>query len=228
MATLLAMSTGEPATPEPGQSPPPGAGYPPPPPGGGYPPPGAGGYSPPPGGYYPPPGSGYPPPGTAGAPPGAGYPPPGAGYAGPGYSAPGPAGGYAAQGGQPPQSGFSSGVTGQGPLSPAEERTWAMAAHLSSVLGVWFFFLGAAGPLVVLLAQGQRSAFVRAQSIEALNFNLSVLIYSIVAWVLVFVLIGIPIVIALGIFWLVLTVIATVKVSNGEPYRYPLTIRMVT
>ncbi|HEY0572695.1 MAG TPA: DUF4870 domain-containing protein [Pseudonocardia sp.] len=228
------MSTGEPATPEPGQSPPPGAGYPPPPPGGGDPAPGAGGYSPPPGSYpppgssgYPPPGSsGYPPPGTEGAQqPGPGYPPPpGSGYAAPGYSA----GGYSAPGGPPPQSGFSTGLTGQGPLSPAEERTWAMVAHLSSVAGVWLFFFGAVGPLVVLLIQGQRSAFVRAQALEALNFNLSVLIYSIVAWILVFVLVGIPIVIALGIFWLVLTVIATVKVSNGEPYRYPLTIRMVT
>jgi len=103
-----------------------------------------------------------------------------------------------------------------------------MVAHLSSVAGVWLFFFGAVGPLVVLLIQGQRSAFVRAQAVEALNFNLSVLIYSIVAWILVFVLVGIPIVIALGVFWLVLTVIATVKVSNGEPYRYPLTIRMVT
>ncbi|MDT7641717.1 MAG: uncharacterized protein QOC83_6005, partial [Pseudonocardiales bacterium] len=164
------MSTGEPATPEPGQSPPQG-----------------GGYQPPSGTGYPPPAGGYPPPGAGGG-----------GYAAPNYSAPGtegytapnyppPAGQPFAGGGQQPyQGGYPTGATGQAPLSPTEERTWAMAAHLSSVLGIWVFFLGALGPLVVLLAQGQRSPYVRAQAIEALNFNISVLIYSIIAWILVF------------------------------------------
>jgi hypothetical protein len=145
-----------------------------------------------------------------------------------GYGA--PQGGYAAPGGQPytgyppPGQPYAS---GQAPLTPAEERTWAMAAHLSSVLGIWLAFLGALGPLVVLLAQGQRSQYVRAQAVEALNFNISVLIYSIVAWALVVVLVGFALLGALFVFWLLFTVIATVKVSNGEPYRYPLTIRLV-
>jgi uncharacterized Tic20 family protein len=108
-----------------------------------------------------------------------------------------------------------------------EERNWAMAAHLSSILGVWAFFLGAIGPLVVLLAKGDRSPFIRSQAVEALNFNISVLIYSVVGWVLVLVLIGIPLLGALFVFWLVFTLVATVKVSNGQPYRYPLTIRLV-
>jgi uncharacterized protein len=108
-----------------------------------------------------------------------------------------------------------------------EERNWAMAAHLSSILGVWAFFLGAIGPLVVLLAKGDRSPFIRSQAVEALNFNISVLIYSVVGWVLVLVLIGIPLLGALFVFWLLFTLVATVKVSNGQPYRYPLTIRLV-
>jgi uncharacterized Tic20 family protein len=212
------MSTGEPATPEPGQSPPQGSGY-----------------QPPSGTGHPPPAGGYPPPGAGGG--GAGYAAPN--YSAPNYSAPGtegytapnyppPAGQPFAGGGQQPyQGGYPTGATGQAPLSPTEERTWAMAAHLSSVLGIWVFFLGALGPLVVLLAQGQRSPYVRAQAIEALNFNISVLIYSIIAWILVFVLIGFLMVAALFVFWLLFTIIATVKVSNGEPYRYPLTIRLV-
>lgn len=108
-----------------------------------------------------------------------------------------------------------------------EERNWAMAAHLSSILGVWACFLGALGPLVVLLAKGDRSPFVRSQAIEALNFNISVLLYSLVGWILLVVLIGIPILAALFVFWLVLTVVATVRVSHGEAYRYPLTLRLV-
>jgi hypothetical protein len=161
--------------------------------------------------------------------PGQGYPPPGQGYPAPGqgYQAPGP--GYPPAGGQYPGGGYGApGPAVQAPLTPQEERTWAMAAHLSSILGVWVFFLGAVGPLVVMLTQGPRSPYVRAQSVEALNFNISVLIYSVIAWILVVVLIGFIALGALFVFQIVFTIIAAVKTSNGEPYRYPLTIRLVS
>jgi len=186
--------------------------------------------------------SGHRPPGEHGS--GQSYPPPG-GYQAPGYQAPGPQGpgqgypppgGYQPQGqgyppaGQPyPGGGYGApGAAGAAPLTPQEERTWAMAAHLSSILGVWVFFLGAVGPLVVMLTQGPRSAYVRAQAVEALNFNISVLIYSVIAWILVIVLIGFIALGALFVFQIVFTIIAAVKTSNGEPYRYPLTIRLVS
>lgn len=108
----------------------------------------------------------------------------------------------------------------------ADERNWAMAAHLSSVLAIWTA-LGFLGPLVVLLIKGDRSPFVRAQAVEALNFNISVLFYEVIAGILVLVAIGIPLLGALFVFWLVCTIIASVKVSKGQPYRYPLTIRLV-
>jgi hypothetical protein len=155
-----------------------------------------------------------------------GYPqqvfgPPGQG----GYGQPG-----AGQGGYGQHGGFGPGLgqSGSGaPLTPQEERTWAMAAHLSSILGVWAFFLGAAGPLVVLLVMGPRSPYVRAQAVESLNFNISILVYSIVAWILAFILVGFVILAALFVIQIVFTVIATVRVSNGETYRYPLTFRLV-
>lgn len=134
----------------------------------------------------------------------------------------------------PPPSGYPAGFEPYpgpvGPVGPvavtAEERNWALAAHLSAIVGAWIF-LGFIGPLVVLLIQSDRSRFVREHTVEALNFNLSVLIYSIVGWVLLFVLIGVVVLGALGILWLVCTILAIVKASNGEPYRYPLTIRLV-
>jgi hypothetical protein len=83
-------------------------------------------------------------------------------------------------------------------------------------------------PLIVLLVFGQRSAYVRAHAVESLNFNLSWLLYGIVAVILAFLLIGIPILIALGLAYLVLIVIASVRANNGEFFRYPLTIRFVS
>ena len=72
-----------------------------------------------------------------------------------------------------------------------------------------------------------RSAFVRANAVESLNFNLSWLLYGIVAVILAVVLIGFLILAVLGIAYLVLVIVASVKANNGEVYRYPATIRFV-
>jgi uncharacterized Tic20 family protein len=117
------------------------------------------------------------------------------------------------------------GPAGQ-PLPPDQERLWAMLSHLLSFVAA-YLFLGFVAPLIVLLIFGPRSAFVRANAVESLNFNLTWLLYGIVAVILAFVLIGIPILIVLGIAYLVLVIVASVKANNGEVYRYPATIRFV-
>lgn len=106
----------------------------------------------------------------------------------------------------------------------SEVRNWALAAHLSAFAGA-LVALAFVGPLVVWLVKREEHPFIAEHGREALNFNLSVLLYGIVFTVLAFVLIGIPLLIALGIFWLVVTILAAVRASNGESYRYPLTIR---
>jgi uncharacterized Tic20 family protein len=130
-------------------------------------------------------------------------------------------------GGQPPeQAPYGGPPAGPQPLPPDQERTWAMLAHLSAFVAA-YVALGFLGPLVVMLVFGPRSAFVREHAVEALNFNLTWLIYIFVAIILAFVLVGILILIALGIAYLVLVVIAAVRANNGEHYRYPATIRFV-
>ncbi len=118
------------------------------------------------------------------------------------------------------------GPAGQAPLPPDQERLWAMLAHLLSIVAA-YLFLGFVAPLIVMLVFGPRSAFVRANAVESLNFNLTWLLYGVVAVILAFLLIGIPILIVLGIAYLVLVIIASVKANNGEVYRYPATIRFV-
>ena len=115
---------------------------------------------------------------------------------------------------------------GQQSMPPDQERLWAMLAHLLSFVAA-YLFLGFVAPLVVLLVFGPRSAYVRAHAVESLNFNLTWLLYGIVGVILAFVLVGIPILIALGIAYLVLVVIASVRANNGEFFRYPLTIRFI-
>jgi uncharacterized Tic20 family protein len=113
------------------------------------------------------------------------------------------------------------------PLPPDQERLWAMLAHLLGIVSA-YIALGFIAPLIVMLTFGERSAYVRRHAVEALNFNLSWAIYTIVAFILAFLLIGIPILIALAIGYVVLIVMASVKAQGGEPFRYPLTIRFVS
>jgi hypothetical protein len=54
-----------------------------------------------------------------------------------------------------------------------------------------------------------------------------VLIYAAISTVLAFVLIGIPMLIALGLIYLVTVITGASRASAGRQYRYPITIRFV-
>ena len=114
----------------------------------------------------------------------------------------------------------------QGQLPPEQERLWAMLAHLLSFVAA-YIALGFLAPLTILLVFGPRSAYVREHAVESLNFNLTWLLYGIVAAFLAILLIGIPILIALGIAYVILVIIASIRANNGQLYRYPLTVRFV-
>jgi uncharacterized protein len=102
-----------------------------------------------------------------------------------------------------------------------------MATHLSAFV----LFLGVpvsvVGPLIVWLVKREDHPFIDHHGKEAVNFNLSVLIYAIVSFVLMLVLIGFLLIVVVGIVWFVVTIIAAVRAANGEEYRYPLTIRFI-
>lgn len=119
----------------------------------------------------------------------------------------------------------------------SEEKTFGMLCHLSALaLFILPSFGNIFGPLIFWLIKKDRSAWVDRQGKEALNFQISITIYSIAAFFLMFLLaltvIGIPlaILIALGLaaFWLIVVIMASVKTSSGEDFRYPLNIRFIS
>jgi uncharacterized Tic20 family protein len=113
--------------------------------------------------------------------------------------------------------------------SSSDVRNWSVLCHASALSGLFFHVLGfVLGPLIVWLIKRGDSAEIDANGKESLNFQISMLIYHAIAVVLCFVLIGIPILIALWILDVVFTIIASVKTSEGQFYRYPLTIRFLT
>ena len=121
----------------------------------------------------------------------------------------------------------------------AEERQWAMFAHLSALLGGivtagWAGSIGCfIGPLVIWMVKKDTMPFVDDQAKEALNFNITVAIIFFVLWAVTFLtlfiggVLTVPLMVIVGIAWLVLTVIASIKANQGERYRYPFTLRLV-
>jgi len=122
------------------------------------------------------------------------------------------------------------------PQSPApvagrstDVRTWCVLCHASALLGVFFHFPGhLLGPLIVWLLKRGESPEIDAHGKESLNFQISMLIYDVIAGILCFILIGIPILIILWVLNAVLVIIASIKASEGKFYRYPFTIRLIS
>jgi uncharacterized Tic20 family protein len=121
----------------------------------------------------------------------------------------------------------------------AEERKWAMFAHLSALAGALLttgwggsvgFFIG---PLVIWLLKREEMPFVADQGKEALNFAITVSIACFALLVLTILSLGIaalltvPLFFVIGIGSLVMVVIAAIKANEGVAYRYPFTLRLV-
>jgi uncharacterized Tic20 family protein len=111
-----------------------------------------------------------------------------------------------------------------------EERNWALVAHLGPIvlgslsLGTLAFVL----PLVIFLAKRDESEFVSDQSKESLNFQITVFLAYLVCSPLVIVVIGFLFWIVIFVAHLVLGVVAAVRSYEGERYRYPVALRLVS
>jgi uncharacterized Tic20 family protein len=121
---------------------------------------------------------------------------------------------------EPPEDEPSSGLT-------SDDKQWAMFAHLSAILTTYTMGMGFLGPLIIWLIKKDQSKFVDDQAKEALNFHLTLLIGELIGIATVCFIVGIFILIGLGVFSLVMSLIAGLKANNGEWYRYPLTIRFL-
>ena len=107
-----------------------------------------------------------------------------------------------------------------------DSRNWATLSHLSAFVT----FLGIPaliGPLVMWLLR-RDDPYAEFHAKEALNFNISFMIYGFVAAVLILALVGLVLLPAVLITWFVLVIRAAVRTAAGEYYRYPMTMRLVS
>ena len=116
----------------------------------------------------------------------------------------------------------------ESPQGNKEELNWAMACHLAALSGFVIPFGNIVGPLIVWLIKKESMPLVDQHGKESLNFQITVLIAAIISFVLMFVFIGILLIFVVAIGALVLTILAAVKVANGQTdYRYPWAIRLL-
>ena len=109
----------------------------------------------------------------------------------------------------------------------SDERMWAMFCHLSALSGFIIPFGNVIAPLIIWILKKEEYPLVDDQGKEAINFQISMTIYIIASVILIIIVIGIPLLILLGLFELIVIVIASIKANEGTRYRYPLTSRFL-
>jgi len=108
-----------------------------------------------------------------------------------------------------------------------DEITFGLLSHLSQLAGFVVPFGGIVAPLVIWQVKKEQSAYVAEHAKEALNFQISIALYSLICLPLICVFIGFILLGVLMLFEIVMIVIASMKANEGVLYRYPLCIRFV-
>jgi len=106
------------------------------------------------------------------------------------------------------------------PLVPptSDEKTMALLSHVLTVVASFL------APLIIYIVKKDESAFVAAHAKESLNFQITIALIIIVLCITIIVILLVWIV---GIFSLVLVIIATIRASEGKLYKYPVNIRFI-
>jgi uncharacterized protein len=130
---------------------------------------------------------------------------------------------------------YQSAPEAPAPLSPADERTWAMLSHLSVLLNLVTGFFGPIAALVIYLVYRERSRYVAFHSLQSLVFQLVVWVgggvLAGVAWTVAGALTAVmgigcllmPFALLLSLLPLIAPVygiIAAVQTNQGQDFRY--------
>jgi uncharacterized protein len=109
----------------------------------------------------------------------------------------------------------------------ADEKQWAMIGHLSALAGFVVPFGNLIAPLVVWMMKKEESKFIEEHARESLNFQISASIYLIGLSLTICIGIGLVLVPLAVLAEVVLIIMASMKASSGQSYRYPITIRFL-
>ena len=112
--------------------------------------------------------------------------------------------------------------------SEKDFRTWAMVLHLSLLAGYTVVpLVGLIAPIVIWQIKKNELPEMDVHGKIVVNWIISSLIYSAIGFVLMFILIGVPILIALYVLGIVFPIIGAIKANSGIAWKYPLTINFI-
>jgi uncharacterized Tic20 family protein len=107
------------------------------------------------------------------------------------------------------------------------DNNLCVLAHLSALAAMIIPVVGAiGGPLAVYLLSTDKPE-VQKHAKAALNFNITFTIVMFLAMLSFIILIGAVLVPVVGLIWLILVIIAAIKASEGQLYKYPLTFEFI-
>ncbi len=104
----------------------------------------------------------------------------------------------------------------------SDEKTLALLSHILT------FIAPLLAPLVIWLIKKDESQFVAYHAKESLNFQISLILYFLVACVLIFIFIGLILIWIIGMVASILIIVATIRASEGKLYKYPFSIRLIS
>lgn len=111
---------------------------------------------------------------------------------------------------------------------PGEARQWAMACHLIALVGLIGNGVGfVLGPLIVWLLKKDDHPFIDEQGKESLNFQITMFIVLFISFLLTMVFVGFVFLIIAALVMTIFPIIAAIKVTDSEHYRYPFSIRFI-
>ena len=106
-----------------------------------------------------------------------------------------------------------------------QTKFWAMLLHFSMLAGYAAPLAGFIAPIVIWQIKKDELPEIDEHGKNATNWIISELIYFAIFIPLCFVVIGFPLLFVLGILGIIFPIIAGIKASNNEIWRYPLSIR---
>lgn len=104
-------------------------------------------------------------------------------------------------------------------VQQTEDRTLGTLVHILGLFTSWI------GPLIVYLSS--KDGVTKDNARESLNFQITVMLAYFLSMVLALVFIGFFMMSLVFIADIVLCIVAAVKTSNGESYRYPISLRLI-
>lgn len=103
-------------------------------------------------------------------------------------------------------------------------NNYLMVMHLSQFAGFIIPFAGLVAPILLWQINAKSDPEIDRHGKNIMNFMISMIIYMVVGFILVFAVIGMPILVALGVMYIVFIILAAVKANRGEFWSYPLAI----